>query len=228
MLYTQYYTSRSEKKLMTYKKSMISVIIALLLIGSLVTITLSPFQKASAAVLVHPPLTNTKLPPTSDQGTSNPSDKKGALGLPANTNPNRGQQPPQGEGEEHKQSQGKAKGKNKHNVEQDFVPMATSGNNVYLVWPSNKTGDFEILFRASSDGGKTFGPKINLSNSTGVNSVDQEIAATANSVYITWWDVLQNGTRTPMFIASNDNGKTFGQKVMINSDIAAAAGSSSP
>jgi hypothetical protein len=107
------------------------------------------------------------------------------------------------------------------------APIATSGNNVYLVWPSNKTGDFEILFRASSDGGKTFGPKINLSNSTGVNSVDQEIAATANSVYITWWDVLQNGTRTPMFIASNDNGKTFGQKLMINRDIA-AAGSSSP
>jgi hypothetical protein len=196
---------------------MISVIIALLLIGSLVTITLSPFQKASAAVLVHPPLTNTKLPPTSDQGTSNPSDKKGALGLPANTNPNRGQQPPQGEGEEHKQSQGKAKGKNKHNVEQDFVPMATSGNNVYLVWPSNKTGDFEILFRASSDGGKTFGPKINLSNSTGIDSERPQITAAANNVFISWWERVNQTSNEPVLRTSTDNGKTFSPTIMLSS-----------
>jgi hypothetical protein len=37
------------------------------------------------------------------------------------------------------------------------VPIASSGNNVYVVWPSNKTtADFEIMFKASTDGGKTF------------------------------------------------------------------------
>ncbi len=38
--------------------------------------------------------------------------------------------------------------------------IATSGdNNVYVVWPSNKTGNGEIMFRASTGGGKTFGNK---------------------------------------------------------------------
>jgi hypothetical protein len=92
------------------------------------------------------------------------------------------------------------------------------------MWPSNKTGDLEITFRASSDNGKTFGPKINLSNSTIVDSVDEEMSASGNNVYVTWWELQQNGTRDPMFIASNDNGKTFGQKVMINNN---STGSSS-
>jgi hypothetical protein len=108
------------------------------------------------------------------------------------------------------------------------APIATSGSYVYVAWPSNKTGNLEIMFRASSDNGKTFAPKINLSNSTGTDSVDEEMAASGNNVYVTWWELQQNGTRTPMFIASNDNGKTFGEKIMINSNgSSTAAGKSS-
>ena len=46
-----------------------------------------------------------------------------------------------------------------------LAPIATSGNNVYLIWSSNKTGNYEIMFRASSDHGQGFENKINLSNS---------------------------------------------------------------
>ena len=46
------------------------------------------------------------------------------------------------------------------------APIATSGNNIYIAWWTNKTGNDEVMFRASTDGGKTFGDKINLSNST--------------------------------------------------------------
>lgn len=35
-----------------------------------------------------------------------------------------------------------------------LVPIATSVDNVYVAWDSNKSGNREILFRASSDGGK--------------------------------------------------------------------------
>ncbi|MDQ3851276.1 MAG: hypothetical protein M3299_00405, partial [Thermoproteota archaeon] len=42
-----------------------------------------------------------------------------------------------------------------------LAPMAISGNNVYIVWPSNQTGHLEILFRASSDNGQTFIDKVN-------------------------------------------------------------------
>ncbi len=35
------------------------------------------------------------------------------------------------------------------------APIATSG--VYVTWWSNKTGNDEVMFKASTDGGKTFG-----------------------------------------------------------------------
>ena len=49
-----------------------------------------------------------------------------------------------------------------------YAPMATSEDNVYIAWPSNKTGNnSEVMFRASTDNGATFGNKTNLSNSKG-------------------------------------------------------------
>jgi hypothetical protein len=91
-----------------------------------------------------------------------------------------------------------------------LAPIATSGNNVYLSWTGNETGHPEILFRASSDNAQTFRDKINLSNTPNVDSIDMQIAASGNNVYISWWEDYGNGTRTPFFRASNDNGLTFG------------------
>ena len=220
--------SCSAIKIMSYKKkSMVSVIVAILLIGSAVTLTLSPFQRASALKSGGTTtLPNRQLPGQGEQqetNTSNPIKKAPEtrpLDLTANTNQGQGQGQQQsnpGQGEEHKQ-QGKAKGKNKHNVEEDFVPIATSGNNnVYLAWPSNKTTSyFEIMFKASTDGGKTFGSKINLSNSTGIDSERPQIAAAGNNVYVTWWERANQTSNEPVLRVSNDNGKTFGEKIMLS------------
>ena len=96
------------------------------------------------------------------------------------------------------------------------IPIATSGNNVYLAWPSNKTGNSEVMFRASSDGGKTFGDKVNLSNSSKSESVNAQIAAAGSSVYVTWWE--RNATSNePLLRVSNDNGKTFAPPLMLTS-----------
>jgi hypothetical protein len=43
------------------------------------------------------------------------------------------------------------------------------------------------MFRSSTDGEKTFGNRINLSNTTNAESVDANIAAAENNVYIIWW-----------------------------------------
>src|SRR5213594_2601763 len=61
------------------------------------------------------------------------------------------------------------KGVVNHEEQITKAPITTSGDNVYIAWWTNKTGNNEVTFRASSDGGKTFGDKINLSNST-INS----------------------------------------------------------
>ena len=96
------------------------------------------------------------------------------------------------------------------------APIATSGNNVYVVWPSNKTtSDFEIMFKASTDGGKTFANKINLSNSPGIDSERPQIAAAGNNVYVSWWERNQTSNE-PILRVSNDNGRTFGQAITLS------------
>ena len=90
-----------------------------------------------------------------------------------------------------------------------LAPIATSGNNVYIVWPSNQTGHLELFFRSSSDNGQTFVDKVNLSNTPNVDSIDPQLATSGNHVYISWWEDHGNGTRVPFFTASNDNGRTF-------------------
>jgi hypothetical protein len=97
------------------------------------------------------------------------------------------------------------------------APMATSGDNVYVAWWSNKTGNDEVMFKASTDNGKTFGNKMNLSNSPNTQSQDAQIAASGNNVYVTWWE--RNATSNePVLRVSNDNGKTFGEKIMLSNN----------
>jgi tricorn protease-like protein len=88
------------------------------------------------------------------------------------------------------------------------APMALLGNNLYIVWWTNESGNWEVLFRASNDSGQTIGDKLNLSNSTNADSQDAEIAASGNNVYVTWWE--RNATsEEPVIRISTDNGKTF-------------------
>jgi hypothetical protein len=94
------------------------------------------------------------------------------------------------------------------------APIATSDNNVYITWWSNRTGNFEVMFRASTDNGVTFGDKMNLSNTTEADSDDAEIAASGNNVYVTWWERNETSD-TPVARVSNDNGATFGQILML-------------
>src|SRR5436309_1352795 len=56
---------------------------------------------------------------------------------------------------------------NSENNHQPLAPIATSGDNIYIVWRDKKTGNNnDVFFRASTDGGKAFGDKINLRYST--------------------------------------------------------------
>jgi hypothetical protein len=96
------------------------------------------------------------------------------------------------------------------------APIATSGDNsVYIAWWSNKTGNDEVMFKASADGGKTFADKMNLSNSTNSESQDAQIAASGNNVYVSWWERNQTSNE-PVLRVSNDNGKTFAEKIMLS------------
>jgi hypothetical protein len=89
------------------------------------------------------------------------------------------------------------------------APPAITGDNVYVAWWTNKTGNDEVMFRASTDAGKTFGDKINLSNTTDADSTRVEIDSDADSVVVTWWETDETSD-VPVMRVSDDNGKTFG------------------
>src|SRR5918997_6705025 len=105
------------------------------------------------------------------------------------------------------------------------APMAASpedGNNVYIVWWTNRSGNWEVMFRASNDGGQTFGDKINLSNSPDTQSQTAEILAVGNNtVFVSWWELNENvhpHTNESVMRVSNDAGQTFGPVINLGTN----------
>ena len=78
-----------------------------------------------------------------------------------------------------------------------------------MTWWSNQTGNDEVFFRASTDGGQTFSAQINLSNTTDADSTRAEIDSDADNVVVTWWETNQTDD-TPVMRVSDDNVATFG------------------
>ena len=81
------------------------------------------------------------------------------------------------------------------------------GSNVYVTWHDDSDGNFDVLFRASYDTGKTFTPTINLSNSSG-NSGFAVLTAAGSNVYVAWIDDTL-GRQDVFFRVSKDGGITF-------------------
>ena len=91
------------------------------------------------------------------------------------------------------------------------APAVVSGDNIYIAWWTNNTenGNEEVMFRASTDGGATFGDRINLSNTTDADSERVEIDGEADTVVVSWWETNQTSD-IPVARVSNDAGETFG------------------
>lgn len=99
------------------------------------------------------------------------------------------------------------------------APMIASGDNLYIVWWTNKSGNWEVMFRASNDADETIGDKINLSNSSDSESQNAEIVAQGDNVFVSWWETNpSNGTSEPVLRISNDNGNTFGPVLMLGTN----------
>ena len=101
------------------------------------------------------------------------------------------------------------------------APMVASGDNLYIVWWTNKSGNWEVMFRASNDAGQTIGDKINLSNSSNSDSQNAEITTSGNNVFVSWWETSTNPankTSESVLRISNDNGQTFGPILMLGNN----------
>jgi hypothetical protein len=111
--------------------------------------------------------------------------------------------------------------------------MAVSAdNNVFIVWSGSATGsgDTDIYFSKSTDGGKTFTPPIIMSTSGSQRTgsivspgIQQEarIATSGSNVYIIWSD-YSAGPAQLIFVKSIDNGTTFSNPIPLGTVFAAA------
>jgi hypothetical protein len=90
------------------------------------------------------------------------------------------------------------------------VTLAVSGDNIYIAWITNKTGNDQVLFRSSNDAGTTFNDKIILSNTTNAKLQDIQVAAGgANNVVVIWRQQINATSDEPVARISADNGHTF-------------------
>jgi hypothetical protein len=89
------------------------------------------------------------------------------------------------------------------------VTLAVSGDNIYIAWITNKTGNDQVMFRSSNDAGATFNDKIILSNTTNAKLQDIQIAASADNVVVIWRQQMNATSDEPVARISADNGHTF-------------------
>lgn len=101
--------------------------------------------------------------------------------------------------------------------------MVAVNSNLYIVWQDNSAGNYEIMFRVSSNSGSSFSNAVNLSNNAG-NSIEPSIVASDGNVYIAWRDDTL-GSHDIMLRVSTDNGKKFNDA--INMSRGGGGGSSS-
>lgn len=84
-----------------------------------------------------------------------------------------------------------------------------NGNNIYVVWSDDTSGNMEILLRRSTDGGATWQPVQNISE-TAITSRNAHIGVSGNNLYIVWDEYTDFfSSHVIMFRRSTDGGVTF-------------------
>ena len=96
--------------------------------------------------------------------------------------------------------------------------VIASGNNVYAVWMDNTSGNYDIFFTKSSDGGATFEKPIDISNLKGDSGYPQ-FAVWENNIYVTWTQTMSGINYDVFFAKSSNNGDTFDQPINLSNNL---------
>lgn len=108
------------------------------------------------------------------------------------------------------------------------LELSAFENNVYAVWlDEDEQGNGIILFKASNDGGETFGRPITISRNVTTNNdfTFPKVAAYGNNVYIVWnvadsWSTQGEGEIITdlLYVKSSDQGNTFSAPIKLNNN----------
>ena len=96
-----------------------------------------------------------------------------------------------------------------NNLGESRVPaIAANGGNVYVASQDPTSGDCEIYFKRSIDGGSTWGASKRLTYTWGISGFP-DVAAGGDDVFLAWMDV-KPGNKEIYFKKSTDGGATWG------------------
>ncbi len=106
--------------------------------------------------------------------------------------------------------------------ESESIPSgigAASGSNRFVVWQDNTPGNWDILFKRSTDNGAMWKSTVNLSKNAG-DSEHPQIAVSGSNVYIIWaqWNT-DFSSQDIILRRSTDNGATWQPKVNLSNDV---------
>jgi hypothetical protein len=117
---------------------------------------------------------------------------------------------------------------NTTNTNSRNLELSAFDNNVYAVWlDEDERGNGIILFKASNDGGETFGNSITIARNVTTNNdfTFPKVAAYGNNVYIAWnvaesWSTQGEGEIITdlLYVKSSDQGNTFSTPVKLNNN----------
>ena len=93
--------------------------------------------------------------------------------------------------------------------------IAAMDSNVFVVWEEENPSEPDIFFIASTDGGVSFEPYVNLSSSDEVTSLAPQIAAADSNVYVVWQDYA-TGEAEIFFTGSSNEGQDFDEPVPVS------------
>ena len=102
--------------------------------------------------------------------------------------------------------------------------ISSEGNNVYVVWTDTDftSGNSNILFARSTDGGLTFSEPENITENIGNSANQPQISSEGNNVYVVWSDFNSHGLAI-FFARSTDGGLTFSEPENISENIEGAS-----
>jgi BNR repeat-like domain len=97
--------------------------------------------------------------------------------------------------------------------------LARRGASLYAVWYDVRSGNADVYFAMSTDGGRTFGPnkKVNDDKTTSVQYKPSIGVDGDGNVYVAWRDG-RRGNADIFFARSTDDGKTFSRNIRLNDD----------
>ena len=86
--------------------------------------------------------------------------------------------------------------------------VTDSSNNIHIVWSDDSSGNYEILYKKSTNGGTNWLPNQRLTWSSGISGRPFIAASSGNNIYIVWQDSV-SGNDEIYFKKSTDSGNTW-------------------